>query len=460
VGVPPVADISWLPFGGLPLPLLILFAVAFLIIVMMFMWTGYLFFAGRHADRNPPEAGGEEAFEWIFLVPALNEEVTIRDSVERLELIDLPRKQIVVINDGSDDGTAEVLAGMSNPDLSVMERKPPAARKGKAAALNFAYAEIRRLQPDLDPDHTIICVVDADGRISPESPGFVASHFREPDVGGVQTLVRIYNRHRLLTWFQDIEFSIYGRLFQSGRNKWGTPGMGGNGQYNRLSALSSIDTTAGDGPGPPDPLYAPGAGPPPEAWPVKGGSWRDRLTEDQDVGLRLILAGWHMRQDNRATVDQQGLSNLRRLLRQRTRWSQGNLQAMGLISPIFRSDLPFAPRLELILYLLTPVFQSVVGASLVASAVLLATGTPIVDGDHLWWLGFIYLLGFGGTMMGCIAARLEGGFTLIGLLKGLATAQVYAFYSWLLWPVLVRSTIRQVFRRGTWAKTAREKITS
>jgi hypothetical protein len=133
---------------------------------------------------------------------------------------------------------------------------------------------------------------------------------------------------------------------------------------------------------------------------------------------------------------------------------------MGLISPIFRSDLPFAPRLELILYLLTPVFQSVVGASLVASAVLLATGTPIVDGDHLWWLGFIYLLGFGGTMMGCIAARLEGGFTLVGLFKGLATAQVYAFYSWLLWPVLVRSTIRQVFRRGTWAKTAREKITS
>jgi cellulose synthase/poly-beta-1,6-N-acetylglucosamine synthase-like glycosyltransferase len=463
VGQLPVADIEWLPFGGLPLPLLILFAVAFLIILMMLIWTGFLFFAGRRADRNPPEPGGEELFEWIFLVPALNEEVTIRDSVERLEQIELPRKQIVVINDGSDDGTAEVLAGISNPDLSVIERRPPDARKGKAAALNYAFAEILRRRPDLDPDMTIICVVDADGRISSDGPRFVASHFAEPQVGGVQTLVRIYNRHGILTWFQDIEFSIYGRLFQAGRNKWGTPGMGGNGQYNRLSALSSIDTSkpaSAGGRTPPAPLYAPGAGPPGNAitGPGSGGPWRDRLTEDQDLGLRLILAGWHMRQDNRATVNQQGLSNLRRLLRQRTRWSQGNLQAMALITPILRSSVRPAPRLELVLYLLTPIFQGIVGVSLVASAVLFATGTPIIAKDYLWWLGFIYVLGFGGTLLGCIGARLEGGFTLLGLIKGVATAQAYAFYSWLLWPVLVRSTIRQVFRRDSWAKTAREQI--
>jgi cellulose synthase/poly-beta-1,6-N-acetylglucosamine synthase-like glycosyltransferase len=439
-------DAKWLPYSGLSLPVFVLFTAAFLVILMMLAWTGILFFAGRRADRNPPEPGGEDAFEWIYLVPALNEEVTIRDSVERLEQIDLPAKRIVVINDGSDDGTAEVLAGISNPHLHVIERKMPDARKGKAAALNHAFAEIASRWPDLDPDGTIICIVDADGRISADSPPFVASHFIDPEVGGVQSLVRIYNRHRVLTWFQDIEFSIYGRLFQAGRNRWGTPGMGGNGQYNRLSALSSIDTSKSDTPA--------------SAGSQSLGPWRDRLTEDQDLGLRLIVAGWHMRQENRATVSQQGLSNLRRLLRQRTRWSQGNLQAMAMISPIARSDVPWAPRLELLLYLLTPVFQSVVGASLIASIVLFATGTPVIAQDYLWWLAFIYLLGFGSTMLGCIGARLEGGFTLVGLLKGLATAQVYAFYSWMLWPVLVRSTARQVFRRDTWAKTAREKITS
>ena len=44
--------------------------------------------------------------------------------------------------------------------------------------------------------------------------------------------------------------------------------MGGNGQFNRLAALDSIaDADA-------------------------GGPWRNQLTEDQDLGLRLIAAGW------------------------------------------------------------------------------------------------------------------------------------------------------------------------
>jgi hypothetical protein len=131
---------------------------------------------------------------------------------------------------------------------------------------------------------------------------------------------------------------------------------------------------------------------------------------------------------------------------------------MALITPIARSKVKPAPRLELVLYLLTPVFQSVVGASLVASVFLFATGTPIIAKNYLWWLAFIYILGFGGTLLGCIGARLEGGFTILGLIKGIATAQIYAFYSWLLWPVLIRSSIRQLFRRDSWAKTAREQI--
>ncbi len=401
-----------------------------------------------------PIPGGEEDSDWIFLVPALNEEVTIRDSVERLEQVPLERKRIVVINDGSDDGTGEVLATLGSPHLHVIERRAPNARQGKAAALNFAFAEIARWWPELDPDRTIICVVDADGRIGPESPRFVAGHFADPLVGGVQTLVRIYNRHRLLTWFQDIEFSIYGRLFQAGRNRWGTAGMGGNGQYNRMSALASIDDSL-------DQAGQPVASSPDEtvtaAPPSSLGPWRDRLTEDQDLGLRLMIAGWDLRHDNRASVDQQGLSNLRRLLRQRTRWSQGNLQAMGLMTPIAKSRIPAVPRLELILYLLMPFFQGIVGASLVVAAVLAITGTEVYAGSF-WWLVFVYLLGFGGTMLGCVAAKLEAQISLGGLVKGLLTAQIYAFYSWLLWPVLLRSTFRQLTSRDTWAKTAREEI--
>ena len=458
--VSPLIAVEVLPFSGLEPFFQILFTVTFLIVIAMFLWTFILFTRGVRSDRQMArhEEVNPELFEWIFFVPALNEEVTIADSVSRLEAIEVDRKRIVVINDGSDDGTSEILAGMTNPSLVVLERKPPQARQGKAAALNYAFEEINS-RFKLDPQLTIFCIVDADGRIAPDSLRCVAQHFMDPKVGGVQTLVRIYNRHRLLTWFQDIEFSIYGRLFQAGRNKWGTSGMGGNGQYNRMAALQAIDDRD---PGPAEPAYPENDPEDPviAPEPASRGPWRDRLTEDQDLGLRLLVAGWRCHHDNRATVSQQGVSDLRRLFRQRTRWSQGNLQAIGLIGEIGTSRLFLPARLEQVLFLLMPFWQFIVGASLFASIYLLVfEDVPfVIEGDAWWWLYFLYLLGFGGTVMGSIAAKIGDRTTILGIIKGVITGQIYAFYTWLLWPVLLRSAFRQITSRESWAKTSREAI--
>jgi cellulose synthase/poly-beta-1,6-N-acetylglucosamine synthase-like glycosyltransferase len=371
------------------------------------------------------------AFTWVFVVPALNEEVTIRDSVRRLLELPLADRRIVVIDDGSDDGTPDVLASMPDPALHVLRRDPPDARKGKAAALNHAYRRLGVLAGDVPRERVIVCVVDADGRLHSTAPAYAAAHFADPGVGGVQSLVRIYNRERLLTWFQDVEFSVYGELFQAGRNGWGTAGMGGNGQFNRLAALDDVAD--------------------------EEGPWRDRLTEDQDLGLRLIAAGWHGRQELRGAVDQQGLPRLRPLFRQRTRWSQGNLQAIGLIDEVRRAKVPMIARAELIVYLLMPLWQGIVGAALVASICLAVfADVPFWGGSNGWEIAYVYLLGLGGTMLGAIASRADAG--PLGWLQGLAIAQVYWLYSWLLWPVLARSTARQLTDRRGWAKTEREAI--
>ena len=165
------------------------------------------------------------------------------------------------------------------PGLQVLRREPPGAREGKAAALNYAYRRLTELVGETPRDQLIVVVVDADGRLAPDAPLYAAAHFVDERVGGVQSLVRIYNRGRMLTWFQDVEFAVYGFLYQAGRTGWGTAGMGGNGQFNRLSALDEVADHVGP--------------------------WRDRLTEDQDLGLRLIGAGWHGRQELRAVVEQQ-----------------------------------------------------------------------------------------------------------------------------------------------------------
>ena len=424
-----LAVTDW-PLRGLAWPWETLFAVCLILVVAMLLWSLLLFVRAQAALTSPPAVppDGSDGFRWVFLVPALNEEVTIADSVSRLIALPVKQRRILVIDDGSEDRTPEILAGINHPDLVVLRRDLPQARNGKAAALNHAY---RCLTDIPDRDRTIVVVVDADGRLDAAAPSFAASHFLDARVGGVQSLVRIYNRRHPLTWMQDLEFSVYGYLFQAGRDHWGTAGMGGNGQFNRLSALDDL----ADNQGP----------------------WRHRLTEDQDLGLRLIAAGWLGRQDLRARVDQQGLSRVRPLLRQRTRWSQGNLQALALRRQTAHAPVSRAARLEQLAYLHMPFWQGIVGIGLLADIVLWATGTtPIWRGGPSWELGLFYVLAFGGTIMGCVAARARSG--PLGWLWGVLLAQIYTPYTWFLWPVLLRSIARQITSRGEWAKTEREPL--
>lgn len=421
------------PYAGVPVAWAVVLGVGLVTIVAVLLWTAILFVRAQRARRHAPPAPPElvDDYLWVFIVPALNEELTIRDSVQRLLDLAVSGRRIVVIDDGSDDATPKILAELAHPDLVVLRREIPRAREGKAAALNHAYRELDVLMGDVDRAQVVIVVVDADGRLHRSALRYAAAHFADPAVGGVQALVRIYNRGRLLTWMQDEEFLVYGHLYQAGRDSWGTAGMGGNGQFNRLSALDAVADHRGP--------------------------WRDRLTEDQDLGLRMIAAGWAGRQEMRAVVEQQGLPALRPLLRQRTRWSQGNLQAMGLMGEIRRAPVHRLARLDLLAYLMMPVLQGVVGLSLAVALALAVTGTvPFWAGGSAWWLGIVYLLTFAGTIFGCVAASAGEG--AVGWAKGWLIAHPYAFYTWLLWPVLVRSTVRQLTDRRSWAKTQREAI--
>ena len=316
-----------LSFEGMPSGWQVLFSLALAVILAMLFWTVLLFARGQRARRRPVSAPAEggDAFEWVFIVAALNEEITLRDSLRRLLDMPLARRRVVVADDGSEDRPPERLRELAHPDLHVLRRDPPNARSGKAAALNHAYGALDRLLDGAD---------------------------------------------RELTFMQDIEFSVYGCLYQAGRNGWGTAGMGGNGQFNRLGALDAVAD--------------------------ESGPWRDRLTEDQDLGRRLIAAGWLGRQELRAVVEQQGLPGLRRLFRQRTRWSQGNLQAMGLMGAVWRAPASRPARLESLGYLLMPLWQGIVGITLVAAIVLAVTGEFRFWGEGPWWqLLFFYLLGSG-----------------------------------------------------------------
>ena len=165
-----------------------------------------------------PRAGGDLFF--VFMMPCLNEEKVILNSLQRLLSIPGDDFGVLVIDDGSDDRTVDVLSGVLGERVWLLSRKPPQARQGKGEALNAAVRHLvgSGYLADRDPANVIVVVVDADGRLDPQSIEHVSPYFADPAIGAVQIGVRINNREQSrLARMQDMEFVIYTEVFQRGR---------------------------------------------------------------------------------------------------------------------------------------------------------------------------------------------------------------------------------------------------
>lgn len=277
-----------------------------------------------------PHAGRRDDMLVFFLVPCLNEARVIGGTVARLATGQ--RAHVIVIDDGSDDGTAaEALAAgravAGGDQVTVVRRELPRARQGKGAALNAgleaARAEVARA--GLDAERVLVCVMDADGRLSDGAVGYVTGMFAaDPGLGGVQLAVRIRNRSGMLTWVQDYLFWALAAVTQFGREGTGTVSLGGNGQFTRLAAM-----------------------------PVQ--PWRQSLTEDLDLTITMATMGWKLATTPHAAVSQQGVETVRQLIRQRSRWYQGHMYCGRRLGEIWRArELPHAAALELTAYLVVP----------------------------------------------------------------------------------------------------------
>ncbi|MFD0385514.1 glycosyltransferase family 2 protein [Streptomyces stramineus] len=241
--------------------------------------------------------------------------------------------RVVVVDDGSEDATAPLVRALCGDRVTLVRRTLPAARQGKGAALNTGLRAVHeRVEAEgLDPARVLVCVLDADGRMTPGAASRVARLFENPTVGGVQLAVRIRGRQHWALRLQDLEFWALSALTQFGRIATGTVSMGGNGQFSRLSALDSV------GPSP----------------------WSDSLTEDLDLGISLATRGWTVTSTTGAFVSQQGLTSPRRLLRQRTRWYHGHMSAVRRLPELWaRPAVGGLGRVELTGYLLVPYLVS------------------------------------------------------------------------------------------------------
>ncbi|MEU4237792.1 bifunctional polysaccharide deacetylase/glycosyltransferase family 2 protein [Actinoplanes sp. NPDC026619] len=308
-----------------------LWLIAGLFLVVGFLTIGrtllLLLLATRHARqrRKPDWSWGPPVTDPVsVIVPAYNEKEGIEAAVRSLAGGDYPTIEVVVVDDGSTDGTAAIVERMGMPGVRVV-RVP---NGGKSNALNTGIALAK---------HDLIVTVDGDTIFEKDSIRNLVQAFADPTVGAVAGNVKVGNREKMVAAWQHIEyvigFNLDRRLYEVLNCMPTVPGAIG---AFRREALAQV-----------------------------GGISDETLAEDTDVTMALCRAGWRVVYEERAKAWTEAPTTLEQLYRQRYRWSYGTMQAMwkhrralrdsGPSGRFGRVGLPFLALFGVALPMLAPV---------------------------------------------------------------------------------------------------------
>jgi 1,2-diacylglycerol 3-beta-glucosyltransferase len=271
-----------------------------------------------------------------IMIPAKNEVLVIERTLRAILKLDYPRDkfEVLMLDDGSSDGTVDVTKGLQKEfdNLEILSIPAEQSGKGKGHVLNVGYNHLLEKEHHGAAMEWVVGVFDADGVPDADMLKKASYQFRNPKIGALQSLVRMSNRRDFfLAMLQDVEFSTFARVSQFVRSIFkGAVALGGNGQFIRTMALESITLKTGE-------------------W------WKsDALTEDLDIGTRLLLKGWDNEFLVTTCVAQQAVDSWGALFKQRTRWAWGTFQALEtfvLSGSIFKSKVDLIKKVDLAYYL-------------------------------------------------------------------------------------------------------------
>jgi biofilm PGA synthesis N-glycosyltransferase PgaC len=225
------------------------------------------------------------------LVPAFNEERVLEPALQSLLRQEYPHFEVIVIDDGSTDGTFSVaeryVGDYGNARIKAL-RQP---NRGKAAALNMGISVAH--------GELVLCM-DADSNLVPDAIASMVRHFVDRNVAAVAGNVKVRNRKNLWTRLQALEYIEGLNMVRQAQSFFRSVNIipGPIGMFRREILLRV------------------------------GGYESDTFAEDADLTLKLVSFGYGIRYEPRAVSMTEAPEELLDLIKQRYRWTRGILQSM------------------------------------------------------------------------------------------------------------------------------------
>jgi cellulose synthase/poly-beta-1,6-N-acetylglucosamine synthase-like glycosyltransferase len=245
----------------------------------------------RRREVKRVEGAGQELPFVSIIVPVKNEEKVVARLLGALTGLNYPlgKREVIVVNDASSDGTGEICVrySLSHPEVRVVER---AGSTTKAGALNFGvkYAS-----------GEIVATFDGDSAPEPDALLKAVGYFADPCVAGVQGRVCSINAgQNMLTRFLSYECGVQYEVYLGGKDALDLyVGLAGTCQFIRKADLDAV-----------------------------GGWNEDCLGEDTELSVRLIERGKVIRYASEVRTFEESPFNAKSLLAQRARWYRGNIE--------------------------------------------------------------------------------------------------------------------------------------
>ena len=223
-----------------------------------------------------------------IIVPAYNEEVTIKRCIQSLLDLNYPDHEIIVVDDGSTDKTLKEARKFEVSGVKVIHQK----NQGKPNALNNGI---------LSSNGEIVVTVDADTKLHKESLKRIANRFAaNRSLGAVAGNVKVDPASGLLNILQATEYTTGINLVRKAQSMLGcvmvVPGP--------IAALKK------------------------EAIKNVGFFSDDTFAEDFDITMKILKAGYKVEYEDKAIAYTDAPKNLEDLMKQRRRWYRGMIQVL------------------------------------------------------------------------------------------------------------------------------------